>query len=96
TNAQSEQTADLKLSLRDWPSSENDAAVVHVEVGKVPDVRGLALKSAVHRVVLAGGVPGIEGLAGGAQAAYLVAEQSPAPGEALEPGATVQLRLKKP
>ena len=96
TSAETEQAADLKLSLRDWPSSENDEAVVHVEVGKVPDVRGLTLKSAVHRVVLAGGVPRVEGLAQGAPAAYQVADQSPAPGAALEAGASVKLRLKAP
>ncbi len=96
TGDNSDQQADLKLSLRDWPSSENDQAVVHVEVGKVPDVQGLTLKSAVHRVVLAGGVPSIEGLGEGASSAYKVVGQSPGPGEALEAGRTVKLRLKEP
>jgi cell division protein FtsI (penicillin-binding protein 3) len=85
-----------KLSLRDWPVSENDEAVVHVEVGRVPEVRGLSLKSAVHRIVLAGGKPKIEGLQGASSAAYRIGEQSPEPGENLEPGAVVKIRLKGP
>ena len=96
TGADLDQKADLKLSLRDWPTSENDEAVVHVEVGKVPELRGLTLKSAVHRVVLAGGVPKVEGLDGAASAAYQVVGQSPEPGAAMESGAVVNLRLKEP
>ena len=91
-----EQEADLKLSLRDWPTSENDEAVVHVEVGKVPDLQGLTLKSAIHRVVLAGGVPRVEGLDERSSTAYQVVGQSPEPGETLEPGAVVKLRLRNP
>jgi cell division protein FtsI (penicillin-binding protein 3) len=96
TGTNADQQADLKLSLRDWPSSENDEAVVHVELGKVPDLQGLTLKSAVHRVVLAGGVPRIEGLGETSSAAFRVVGQSPGPGEALEAGRTVTLRLKEP
>ena len=92
----SDQEADLKLSLRDWPVSENDDAVVHVEIGKVPDLKGLTLKSAIHRVVLSGGVPQVEGLAGGAAMAYRVQDQSPAPGGNLEPQTVVKIRLRAP
>jgi cell division protein FtsI (penicillin-binding protein 3) len=91
-----QQEADLRLSLRDWPTSENDEAVVHIEVGKVPDLQGLTLKSAVHRVVLAGGVPRVEGLDERSSTAYQVVGQSPEAGETLEPGAVVKLRLKEP
>ena len=95
-----DQQADLKLSLRDWPASENDEAVVHVEIGKVPDVRGLSLKSAVHRIVLAGGVPRIERVAtsGAAPSSSLsrVVEQSPSPGAALESGAIVKIQTRNP
>jgi len=91
-----QQEADLKLSLRDWPTSENDEAVVHVEVGKVPDLQGLTLKAAVHRVVLAGGVPRVEGLGERSLTVYQVVGQSPDPGETLEPGAVVKLRLNEP
>jgi hypothetical protein len=96
TGADPQQEADLKLSLRDWPTSENDEAVVHVELGKVPELRGLALKSAIHRVVLAGGVPKVEGLEDRASTAYQVIGQSPEPGEALEAGAVVKIRLREP
>ena len=77
-------------------SSENDEAVVHIEVGKVPDVQGLPLKSAVHRVVLAGGVPKIEEYGQGSVTAYCVKGQSPAAGTPMEPGAPVKLRLQAP
>ncbi len=92
----SDRDADLKLSLRDWPVSETDEAVVHVEVGKVPDLIGLSLKTAVHRVVLAGGVPKIEGVGSSGMSAYKVEGQSPDPGENLEAGAPVKMRLKEP
>ena len=96
TGSDPDQEADLKLSLRDWPASENDEAVVHVEVGKVPELRCLTLKSAVHRVVLAGGVPKVEGLGTRISTAYQVVTQSPEPGETLEAGAVVTLRLNEP
>lgn len=96
TGSTAEPEADLKLSLRDWPTSEDNEAVVHVEVGKVPDVRGLSLKSSVHRVVLAGGTPRVEGLGGKGLAAYRVGEQEPEPGGALEAGTVVILRMKEP
>jgi membrane peptidoglycan carboxypeptidase len=96
TGADPEQEADLKLSLRDWPTSDNDEAVVHVEIGKVPALRGLTLKSAVHRVVLAGGIPKVEGLEEKSSSAYQVVGQSPEPGENLEAGTVVRLRLKEP
>ncbi|WP_005036761.1 penicillin-binding transpeptidase domain-containing protein [Holophaga foetida] len=92
----SEQNPDLKLSLRDWPVSETDEAVVHVEVGKVPDVRNLALKSAIQRIVMAGGSPRVEGTGAAQSRAFVVAEQSPEPGTALEPGKPVRLVLRGP
>jgi cell division protein FtsI (penicillin-binding protein 3) len=82
--------------LRDWPVSENDDAVVHVEIGKVPELAGLTLKSAIHRVVLAGGVPRLENLGAGSPAAYRVQSQSPAPGTNLEPQTVVRIRLRTP
>ena len=96
TGGDPEQEADLKLSLRDWPTSENDEAVVHVEVGKVPDLQGLTLKSAVHRVVLAGGVPRVEGMGGQSPTAYRVVSQSPEAGTVLNSGSVVKLRLNEP
>jgi len=90
------ESTEQKLSLRDWPASENDEAVVHVEVGRVPEVRGLSLKSAVHRIVLAGGRPKIEGLSAPPSGAFRITEQSPEPGENLDPGTTVKIRLKGP
>jgi len=69
---------------------------VHVEVGKVPDLQGLTLKSAVHRVVLAGGVPRVEGMGGQSPTAYRVVSQSPEPGTVLNAGSVVKLRLNEP
>lgn len=90
------QEADLKLGLRDWPVSENDEAVVHVEIGKVPDLTGLTLKSAIHRVVMAGGVPRLDGLGDGGGRALRVESQDPAAGSALAPNGTVKIKLRTP
>jgi len=90
------QEADLKLGLRDWPVSENDEAVVHVEIGKVPDLKGLTLKSAIHRVVMAGGVPKLDGLGDSGGRAFRVEGQDPAPGTALEPGGVVKIKPRSP
>jgi cell division protein FtsI (penicillin-binding protein 3) len=90
------QEADLKLGLRDWPVSENDEAVVHVEMGKVPDLKGLTLKSAIQRVVMAGGSPRIQGLGPARQRAHRVEEQEPAPGTPLESGGKVTIKLRNP
>jgi len=90
------QEADLKLGLRDWPVSENDEAVVHVEIGKVPDLKGLTLKSAIHRVVMAGGVPKLDGLGDSGGRAFRVESQEPAPGTALEPGGAVKIKPRTP
>ena len=86
--------ADLKLSLRDWPVSETDEAAVHVERGRVPDLKGLSLKAAIQRVVLVGGVPRIEAMPG--QQATRVLAQSPEPGTALEAGAVVKIKAGNP
>ena len=90
------QEADLKLGLRDWPVSENDEAVIHIELGKVPDLKGLPLKSAIHRVVLAGGAPRVEGLGDGQVRAFRVVDQEPAAGTPLEPGGAVKIKLRGP
>jgi len=87
------QEADLRLGLRDWPVSENDEAVVHIEIGKVPDLKGLTLKSAIQRVVMAGGTPRVEGV-GDRSTAFRVESQEPAPGSALEPGTVVRIRVR--
>jgi beta-lactam-binding protein with PASTA domain len=91
-----DQEPDLKLSLRDWAASETDEATVHVETGRVPDLKGLSLKAAIHRVVMAGGVPRIEGIGEGPQGAYRVLGQSPAAGSNLTFGEPVKIKLREP
>jgi cell division protein FtsI (penicillin-binding protein 3) len=86
--------ADLKLSLRDWPVSETDEAAVHVERGRVPDLAGLSLKAAIHRVVLVGGIPKIEAAPG--STATRVLGQSPEPGAPLESGTVVKIKAGLP
>jgi cell division protein FtsI (penicillin-binding protein 3) len=86
--------ADLKLSLRDWPVSESDEAALHVERGRVPDLQGLSLKAAIHRVVLVGGNPKVEA-APGITATHVVG-QSPSPGAPLEPGTVVKIKAGMP
>ena len=87
---------DLKLGLRDWPVSENDEAVMHVEVGKVPDLMGLTLKSAIHRVILAGGRPELESLGPVGTTVLRVQDQSPPAGTALEPQSVVKFKVGAP
>ncbi|HJU84826.1 MAG TPA: penicillin-binding transpeptidase domain-containing protein [Holophagaceae bacterium] len=84
--------ADLKLSLRDWPVGQTDEATFHIEQGKVPDLKGLSLKAAIQRVVMAGGLPVIEGAPSGPSAAQVV-DQSPAAGTDLEHGQKVKIRM---
>jgi len=84
--------ADLRLLLRDWPTSESDEATIHVERGRVPELVGLNLKAAIQRVVLVGGVPRVEG-GPGALRGLKVMGQSPEPGAALQEGAIVKLRV---
>jgi cell division protein FtsI (penicillin-binding protein 3) len=88
-----EAEADLKLGLRDWPASENDEAVVHVEIGRAPDLKGLTLKAAIHRVILAGGVPQVDGLGEGGGGEYRVQSQAPPAGAQLEPQAPVRIKV---
>jgi cell division protein FtsI (penicillin-binding protein 3) len=87
---------DLRLGLRDWPVSENDEAVVHVEVGKVPDLKGLTVKSAIQRVILAGGTPELEGPGQLGPDVLRVQDQSPPAGTALEPQTVVKIRAGSP
>lgn len=89
-------TPDLKLTLRDWPSSETDEARVHVESGKVPDLSGLSVKAAVQRVVLAGGVPRVEGLGSRGEQPTRVEGQAPEPGAPLPDNRIVTLRVRTP
>ena len=94
TSPDPDREADLKLSLRDWPVSETDEAAVHVERGRVPDLKGLSLKAAIHRVVLVGGTPRVETTPG--STATRVLSQSPEPGVALEPGTVVKIKAGMP
>lgn len=89
-------TPDLKLTLRDWPTSETDEARVHVETGKVPDLSGLSVKAAVQRVVLAGGLPRVEGLGGRGEQPFRVEAQAPEPGAPLPANRIVTLRVRTP
>jgi hypothetical protein len=94
TTPDPDRESDLKLSLRDWPVSETDEAALHVERGRVPDLKGLSLKAAIHRVVLVGGSPKVEA-APGPTATHVVG-QSPEPGTPLEPGAVVKIKAGMP
>jgi len=94
TSPDPDREADLKLSLRDWPVSETDEAAVHVERGRVPDLKGLSLKAAIHRVVLVGGTPRVETTPG--STATRVVGQSPEPGTSLEAGAVVKIKAGAP
>ena len=94
TTSDQDREVDLKLSLRDWPVSDTDEAAVHVERGRVPDLKGLSLKAAIHRVVLVGGRPKVEASPGAASMRVL--GQSPEPGAPLEPGTVVKIKAGLP
>lgn len=87
---------DLKLTLRDWPASETDEALIHVEQGKVPKVVGLSLKAAVQRVILAGGLPRVEDIGPRDERPYRVEAQVPEEGSPLPPDRIVRLRVRTP
>ena len=94
TLSEADREKDLRLSLRDWPVSETDEAAVHVERGRVPDLKGLSLKAAIHRVVLVGGTPRVESTAG--TTATRVQGQRPEPGTPLEAGTVVIIKAGNP
>ena len=60
----------------------------------MPDLKGLSLKAAIHRVVLVGGQPKVEAAPG--STATRVVGQSPEPGTALEAGAVVKIKAGTP
>ena len=65
-----------------------------VERGRVPDLKGLSVKAAIHRVVLVGGAPRVESSPG--ITATRVLGQSPEPGAPLEPGTVVKIKAGMP
>jgi cell division protein FtsI (penicillin-binding protein 3) len=81
-----------RLELKDWPSGGPGEAGGAVEPGKVPELKGLVLKLAIQRVVLAGGQPRVLDPGSGPDGAAWVADQDPAPGRPLAPGAPVTLK----
>lgn len=89
-----DQEPDKRLQLREWPASGDDEVRVHVERGKVPDVKGLPLRSAIYRVILSGGTALVE--QGGAlpEGPMKVTDQWPVPGSPLETGKPVLLKVK--
>ena len=74
--------------------SETDEAAVHVERGRVPDLQGLSVKAAIHRVVLVGGTPKVDVTPGGR--ATRVLGQSPEAGAPLEQGSVVKIKAGIP
>jgi len=87
------QPEDIKLTLHDWPVDETDEPV---QSGRTPDVKGLSLRSAIHRVVMAGGSIRIKGVQPRALGPYKVAEQSPEPGKPLPDDQIVTIQLRSP
>ncbi|MDR0498712.1 MAG: PASTA domain-containing protein, partial [Holophagales bacterium] len=87
------QAEDLKLTLQDWPIDEGDEPV---QSGRTPDLRGLSLRSAIQRVVLAGGSVRVKGAQPPTFGTYKVADQSPAPGKLLPSDQVVTIQLRSP
>jgi membrane peptidoglycan carboxypeptidase len=93
SSPQPAQAEDLKLMLQDWPVDESDEPV---QPGRTPDVRGLSLRSAIQRVVLAGGSVSVKGAQPPAFGPYKVASQSPDPGKPLPGDQIVTIQLRSP
>ncbi len=89
-----EQEPDKRLQLYPWPASGDDEARVHVERGKVPDVKGLPLRSAIYRVMLSGGTAMVEDGVTLPAGPVQVVDQWPVPGSPLETGKPVLLKVK--
>jgi hypothetical protein len=96
TNRNSASESDLKLVLRDWPASEIKNTVNRVEIGKVPDIKGLTLKSAIHLVILAGGIPKLDSTGSDGSVATRVQDQTPLAGTAMEPQTIIRIKLGMP
>ena len=90
-----EPTAAPEPTHQDWLPGAAEAAVA-VEPGKVPDLLGLTLKTAIRRVILAGGTPGLEGAANPGSTVYRVQAQDPPAGTPLAPHAPVTLKARAP
>jgi cell division protein FtsI (penicillin-binding protein 3) len=89
-------TEDLRLTLHDWPMNEGDEAAIHVQVGRTPDLRGLGLRSAIQRVVLAGGVAQVKSQGPTGDRPYKVASQTPEPGRPLPENKVLTIQLRSP
>jgi cell division protein FtsI (penicillin-binding protein 3) len=87
---------DLRLTLQDWPVNEGDEAAIHVQAGRTPDLRGLGLRSAIQRVVLAGGAVQVKNPGPAGDKPYRVASQSPEPGRPLPENKVVTIQLRSP
>ncbi|MDR1841050.1 MAG: hypothetical protein LBQ86_03900 [Holophagales bacterium] len=90
------QAENLRLTLHDWPINESEEHSIHVQSGRTPNLVGLSLKSAIQRVILAGGGVRVRGAEPNGVKPYKVASQSPAPDAPLPEDrvVTVQLRSK--
>jgi len=96
SDSSQEREPDKRLHLYEWPASADDEARIHVERGKVPDVRGMPLRSAIYRVVLAGGSVQVEAPGPRPLGPIQVVDQWPVPGSPLETGRPVQLKVRQP
>jgi len=85
---------DLRLTLQDWPASEGDEAAIHVQSGRTPDLRGLGLRSAIQRVVLAGGIAQVKSAGPPGDGPYRVTAQSPEPGRPLPENKVVAIQSR--
>jgi beta-lactam-binding protein with PASTA domain len=72
--------------------NETDEAAIHVERGRVPDLKGLSTKAAIQRVLMVGGLPKVVIVPGGSLAPRVV-EQLPAGGAKLEDGSVVTIKV---
>jgi len=84
---------DLMLALHDWPVNESEGHSIHVQSGRTPNLVGLSLRSAIQRVILAGGIVQVKGMGSADVRPYSVISQSPAPDRPLPENKVVIIQL---
>jgi cell division protein FtsI (penicillin-binding protein 3) len=87
------QSEDLRLTLSDWPINEGEEHSIHVQTGRTPDIKGLSLRSAIQRVILAGGTVRVRGSESQDNKQFNVVSQTPEAGKPLPEDRIVNIRL---
>ena len=88
------QSENLRLTLYPWPLNEDEDDSDQVQPGRAPNLAGLSLRSAIQRVILAGGNLRVRGAENRGVKSSRVVSQTPAPGQPLPEDKVVTVLLR--